>query len=98
MASDAVADCCVVGVYDSSRATELPRAYVMLQKGYTASDALAKEIADHVARQVISYKKLAAGVRFVDAIPKSAAGKILRRVVKDWIKKEQEQDQTKARL
>ncbi|KAI8073136.1 hypothetical protein BC940DRAFT_267815 [Gongronella butleri] len=98
MASDAVADCCVVGVYDSARATELPRAYVVLQKGYTASDGLAKDIADHVARQVISYKKLAAGVHFVDEIPKNGSGKILRRVVKDWIKKELEQDQAKARL
>ena len=34
------------------------------------------------------YKKLRGGVRFVDAIPKSPSGKILRRVIKEQIRAE----------
>ena len=34
------------------------------------------------------YKKLRGGVRFVDTIPKSPSGKILRRVIKEQIRAE----------
>lgn len=83
-----IADCCVVGVYDTEEATELPRAYVVLQPNVKASDALAKDIADFVAKNVTGYKKLRGGVRFLDAIPKSSSGKILRRQIRDLAKKE----------
>jgi acyl-coenzyme A synthetase/AMP-(fatty) acid ligase len=33
--------------------------------------------------KVASHKKLRGGIRFVDEIPKSAAGKILRRILRD---------------
>ncbi|KAI8147112.1 hypothetical protein BJV82DRAFT_376835 [Fennellomyces sp. T-0311] len=92
MGHDAVADCCIVGVYDSSQATELPRAYVVLQSGSQPTQAMAKDIQDYVAKNVTNYKKLRGGVRFVDAIPKNASGKILRREVKKWVKAEQEQE------
>ncbi|CAO3608813.1 unnamed protein product [Cunninghamella blakesleeana] len=93
-----VADVCVVGVYDSSEATELVRAYVVLQPGVDANEATEKEIKDFVAGKVASHKKLRGGVRFVDQIPKSPSGKILRKDVRQWIKKEQEQESFKARL
>ena len=41
-----------------------------------------KEIQDWLAQKVASHKKLRGGVKFVDEIPKSASGKILRRVLK----------------
>lgn len=91
MGRNDVADCCVVGVYESSQATELPRAYVVLQRFAKPSEALTKDIMDYVAQRVANYKKLRGGVRFVDAIPKSNSGKILRREVKKWVKAEQEE-------
>lgn len=83
-----VADVCVVGVYSEADATELPRAYIVLAPGQTASDEKAKEIAEWLASRVAPPKKLRGGVRFVKEIPKSAAGKILRRILRDEANKE----------
>ncbi|KAI8391641.1 uncharacterized protein BYT42DRAFT_592036 [Radiomyces spectabilis] len=93
-----VADCCVVGVYDSTQATEIPRAYVVLQPTVQPTDKLSKDLADYVKTRVSNQKWLRGGVRFVSAIPKSASGKILRRQVKDWVKKEQQQEPARSRL
>lgn len=90
LSRDDVADCCVVGVYDAKEATEIPRAYIVLQSSAKASNALAKEIMDFVAKNVTGYKRLRGGVRFVDAIPKSPSGKILRRQVRAEANKETE--------
>jgi 4-coumarate--CoA ligase len=54
-------------------------AFVVLKAGRQA-DAAA--IQAHVASQVAHYKQLRR-VEFVGAIPKSASGKILRRVLRD---------------
>ncbi|KAI9484834.1 hypothetical protein BDB00DRAFT_853163 [Zychaea mexicana] len=97
MGHEQVADCCIVGVYDSSQATELPRAYVVLQATAQPTENMAKDIMDYVARNVVNYKRLRGGVRFVDAIPKNASGKILRREVKKWIKAEQEEEAASIR-
>jgi acyl-coenzyme A synthetase/AMP-(fatty) acid ligase len=91
-----VADCAVVGVYDVKEATEYPRAYVVLQPGHEGSTTLASEISDYITAKVANHKKLRGGVRFVPVIPKSASGKILRKDIREWIKKEQEQEQIKA--
>ncbi|GAN01228.1 phenylacetyl-CoA ligase [Mucor ambiguus] len=98
MGLDIIADCCVVGLYDESQATEIPRAYVVLQPSVEKSVKTAKLIDEYVASNVTNYKKLRGGVKFVDAIPKSPSGKILRREVKDWVKKEQKEIAVKARL
>ena len=37
----------------------------------------------YVAERVAEHKWLAGGVEFIDAIPKSASGKILRRVLRE---------------
>ncbi|CAO3614649.1 unnamed protein product [Mucor hiemalis] len=98
MGLDVIADCCVVGLYDDSQATEIPRAYVVLQPGVEATDKTAKIIDAYVTKNVTNYKKLRGGIKFVDAIPKSPSGKILRRQVKDWVKQEQKEIAVKARL
>ncbi|KAG0184288.1 hypothetical protein DFQ28_011464 [Apophysomyces sp. BC1034] len=98
MSHDAIADCCVVGVHDFSQATELPRAYVVVRPTVQPSGALAADIVDFVAANVTNYKRLRAGVRFVDQIPKSTSGKILRREVKLWTQQEQQEIRGTSRL
>lgn len=77
--SDLVADCAVIGVYDESQATELPRAYIMVPAGVPKNEDTAKALIKFVDQQVANHKKLRGGVKFLDVIPKSAAGKILRK-------------------
>ena len=70
----AVADAAVVPLKDAG-AGKIPRAFVVLK-----GDASAEELMAHVALRVAPYKKVRR-VDFVDAIPKSASGKILRRLL-----------------
>lgn len=84
-----VSDVCVIGIYDNSQATELPRAYVTLKAGVQQSDDKAKEIAEWIAAKVAPHKRLRGGVYFIDLVPKSPSGKILRRVMRDKVKQEE---------
>ncbi|KAG1467575.1 hypothetical protein G6F56_004339 [Rhizopus delemar] len=93
---DIITDCCVVGVYDDSQATEIPRVYAVVQEGVEHNQKTAKMIENYVAQRVANHKKLRGGVRFIEAVPKSTSGKILRRTVKEWVK--QEQTPVRARL
>lgn len=68
-----VADAAVIGRADE-RAGELPVAYVVPR----AKTLDAQALLDWVAQRVVAYKRLA-DVVLCDAIPKTAAGKILRR-------------------
>jgi acyl-CoA synthetase (AMP-forming)/AMP-acid ligase II len=72
----AVAEAAVVG-RPNDEAGEVPKAFVAL-----AGDATAQEIMAFVAERVAPYKKLRA-LEFVDEIPKSPSGKILRRVLNE---------------
>ena len=74
----AVADVAVIGIPDDASG-ELPKAFVVLKDGQEASGS---DISDFVAGHVATYKRLAV-VDFVEAIPKSASGKILRRLLRD---------------
>jgi 4-coumarate--CoA ligase len=76
----AVADAAVVGRPDEE-AGEVPVAFVVLKPGEEASPA---GLAAFVAGRVAHYKRLA-GVVLLDEIPKSASGKILRRVLRDHL-------------
>ncbi len=73
-----VADVAVIGVPDDE-AGELPKAFVVPAPG---ADVTAEELQEHVAEHVAGYKKIRQ-VEFVDEIPKSPSGKILRRMLRD---------------
>lgn len=73
-----VADAAVVGLPDDE-AGELPVGYVVLAPGAAASR---EEIMRFVAGEVAHYKQIRQ-LEVIDAIPKSAAGKILRRELRD---------------
>ncbi len=70
----AVIDSAVIGVIDDD-GEEIPKAFVTRQPG---TDLTAEEVVDFVASRVAPHKKIRR-VEFIDAIPKSAAGKILRK-------------------
>jgi 4-coumarate--CoA ligase len=73
-----VADAAVIGIPDDE-AGEIPAAFVVLKEG---QDSTAADIESFVAENVAHYKQIRQ-LTFVDAIPKSASGKILRRVLRD---------------
>jgi acyl-CoA synthetase (AMP-forming)/AMP-acid ligase II len=70
----AVADAAVVPVQDDE-AGQLPKGFVVLK-----GDGTADEIMQHVSERVAPYKRLRR-LEFVDQIPRSPSGKILRRVL-----------------
>lgn len=69
-----VADAAVVGAARAGDGEEVPKAFVVLRGASLSKKALL----DWVAQRVAPYKKIRE-VEFVDAIPRNAAGKILRR-------------------
>lgn len=75
-------DVAVIGVHDEERATEVPRAYVVPKKGVEVGKKTEEDIKQWLGSKVANHKRLRGGVKFVDEIPKSASGKILRRVLK----------------
>ena len=72
-----VADCAVYAVPDERRG-EAPTAAVVLVPGAAADPA---ELRSFVAERLAAYKHLG-GVVFVDEIPRNAAGKVLRRILR----------------
>ena len=74
----AVADAAVIGVLDDE-AGEIPKAFIVLKPG---QELTAAEVTDFTAQHVATYKVIHE-VAFVEAIPKSASGKILRRILRD---------------
>ena len=94
-------DVAVIGVYNASQATEIPRAYVVLQPGIEPSKKTEQEIVQWLENKVANPKRLRGGVRFINAVPKSASGKILRRLLKAEAIEEKEKEikpQLKAKL
>lgn len=58
---------------------EVPKAFVVPQPGVAAGEELsAEDVMAFVAERVAPFKKVRS-VEFLDAIPKSSSGKILRR-------------------
>lgn len=66
----------MLGLYSKDEATELPRAYVVPREGLLdikdakACDAFAKEVRTWADGKVSNHKKLRAGVRVLEQIPK----------------------------
>ena len=74
-----VADVAVIGIADEE-AGEIPKAFIVRQPG--ADDLTIDELQAYVSEHVASYKQVRL-VEFIDEIPKSASGKILRRMLRD---------------
>jgi len=88
MGNDLVNDVAVIGIYDEMIASEIPLAFIVPGNGAEKNEESAKGIVGWLDEKVANHKKLRGGVRWIDEIPKSASGKILRRVLKDMLAKE----------
>ena len=73
----AVRECGVVGRRDSD-AGEIPVAFIALREGFPSSEKLKEELCAFVADRLAHYKQ-PREIRFVDVVPKTASGKLLRR-------------------
>jgi acyl-CoA synthetase (AMP-forming)/AMP-acid ligase II len=71
-----IRDCAVVGKKDPV-AVEIPKAFVVKRDGAALTK---QQVMDYVAEQVAGYKKIRE-LEFVESIPRSPAGKILRKVL-----------------
>ncbi|KAI4747528.1 phenylacetyl-CoA ligase-like protein [Aureobasidium sp. EXF-12298] len=81
----AVNDCVVIGV-PSDREGEVPKAFVVKSPsvGLEESDRMViRDIARHVEQHKAKHKWLKGGIEFIDIVPKSPSGKILRRLLRD---------------
>lgn len=71
-----VAECAVVGAPDGDRG-QIVEAHVVLVAGVSADEATIKRLQDHVKALIAPYK-YPRSVKFLDALPKTATGKIQR--------------------
>ena len=76
MEHPAVLECAVTGKPDPDRG-QIVKATIVLAKGYEASDALVKELQEHVKKATAPYKYPRA-IEFVKELPKTISGKIRR--------------------
>lgn len=76
----AVAEAAVIGVPDELRGNVI-KAFCILRQGYEPSEDLSLELRDHVGREMGPIAKPAT-VDFVEGLPKTRSGKIMRRVLK----------------
>lgn len=92
-----VADAAVVGI--TVHGEEFPRAYVVLQQ-HAKGKTTAVDIQDFVAQRVAKHKRLVGGIKFIEEVPKLASGKIVRKLIKEWARKDVKEVEmvVKARL
>ncbi|XP_049836442.1 uncharacterized protein LOC126281486 [Schistocerca gregaria] len=80
----AVKEAAVVGV-PHQLDQERPRAYVVLQPDASVTE---RDLLELVNCEVADFKRLRGGVRFLDALPKTATGKVSRRDLRKLAKEE----------
>lgn len=65
--------------------SELPRAYIVIKPGSKLNEA---HVHEYMKERLAGYKQLVGGIKFVDAVPKNASGKILKKDLKELAKRE----------
>jgi acyl-CoA synthetase (AMP-forming)/AMP-acid ligase II len=74
-----IADAAVIGVQDADSGEELPKAFIVRTPG---SEITAEAVQAYCAERLAPHKKIRL-VEFIEQVPKSAAGKILRKDLKN---------------
>ncbi|WP_448625943.1 4-coumarate--CoA ligase family protein [Geodermatophilus sp. URMC 64] len=75
LSSPDIADAAVIGVKDEQTGEELPKAFIVRAPGSTIDE---QAVMEYAGSRLAPHKKIRA-VDFIEAVPKSAAGKILRK-------------------
>lgn len=83
----------VVGKPDALRGT-IVAAYVVLKDGYAPSDALAEEVANYVKSRLAAHEYPRV-VRFIDEMPMTTTGKIIRRSLRKMAEDESANERAK---
>ena len=92
-----IIDAAVIGVKDPSETNvEHPRAYVVRRPLPESSLLDERIVKDYCSVRLAKYKELTGGIRFVQSIPKTASGKILKRILRE--EAEAESIQQKAKI
>jgi 2-aminobenzoate-CoA ligase len=81
LAHAAVRECAVIGAQDPERGTVV-KACVVLAPGRAASPELVKELQDFVKQRIAPYKYPRV-IEFMDALPKTATGKLQRKALRN---------------
>ena len=82
VAHPAVAEAGVIGKPDAVRG-QIIKAFIALRQGYAPSEQLKKEIADFV-KTTLAAHAAPREIDFVEKIPKTRSGKLMRRVLRAW--------------
>ena len=79
-----MSDCAVIQVPDET-AGEVPKAFVVRGPGAIEESErlIMRSIKKHVEENKARHKWLKGGVEFIDVVPKSPSGKILRRLLRE---------------
>ena len=80
-----MADCAVIPVPNDA-AGEVPKAFIVKSSSVGLEDndrMVQRDIMKYVEEHKARHKWLKGGVEFIDVIPKSPSGKILRRLLRD---------------
>nr|POF19926.1 4-coumarate--coa ligase-like 1 [Quercus suber] len=80
LGEEVVEDCAVLGIPDAY-AGERPKAYVVLKAGMQPDVRVGKMLLEKIKQKKVRYKWLTE-LEFINAVPKSPTGKLLRRVLK----------------
>ncbi|EKG11946.1 AMP-dependent synthetase/ligase [Macrophomina phaseolina MS6] len=78
-----IADAGVIGVKASNDGSEFPRAYVVRKQSLEAASLKEDDVKKYVAERLASYKRLEGGLVFVNELPRSQTGKILKQILKE---------------
>jgi acyl-CoA synthetase (AMP-forming)/AMP-acid ligase II len=84
-----IQDAAVIGIQKKDEPeVEMPRAYVARKPTADAKNLTEDEVKSYCKERLAKYKELSGGVRFIDAVPRNATGKPLKRILREMVKAE----------